>query len=234
MDQSSLRTPAPTPRTEPMGAGGPDGQRPRSSRTTFFAGIGCVALILGLLLGVGGFFGVRAVTGGDPSETAGTETGGTGESLEAAPVGKEAAVPMGTTFPVVSPDEYIGEVQVAVTEIDWDATTEVAEANTFNDAPGSGEKYMLTTLKAAFHGEGTLSTAFWVSVTYVAEDGTEYGDSYAITPLQSQLPWEVADGTDFSQQIAFLIPQDAPEGGHIVLSPVVAADLEEGTWVTAA
>ena len=92
-------------------------------------------------------------------------------------------MPIGTSFPVVSPDEFTGEVQVAVTEMDWDATAEVAEANEYNDAPGSGEKYMLTTMEAAFHGEGTLSTTFWVSVTYVAEDGAEYGNSYAITPL---------------------------------------------------
>ena len=78
-------------------------------------------------------------------------------------------------------------------------------------------------MEAAFHGEGTLSTTFWVSVTYVAEDGAEYGNSYAITPLASQLPWEVSDGTSFSQQTAFLIPQDAPEGGHIVLTPIPPA-----------
>lgn len=217
-----------------MGVGGPDGQRPRSSRTSFYAGIGCAAVILGLVLGVGGFFGVRAMTGGDPAETATTEPGGTGESLETAPAGKGLAVPLGTSFPLASPDEFTGEVQVAVTEVDWDATSEVAEANEFNDAPGSGEKYMTATMEAAFHGEGTLSTAFWVSVTYVAEDGTEYGDSYAITPLDSQLPWEVADGTSFSQQVAFLIPQDAPEGGHIVLTPTAGVDLATGTWVAAA
>lgn len=230
MDQPSLRT----PRTEPMGADGPDGRRPRSSRTSFYVSIGCVAVILGLVLGVGGFFGVRAVTGGDPTQSATTDPGGTGESLESAPAGKGAAVPLGTSFPVISPDEYVGEVQVAVTEMDWDATAEVAEANEYNDAPGAGEKYMTTTLEATFHGEGTLSTTFWVSVTYVAEDGTEYGDSYAITPLDTQLPWEVADGTSFSQQTAFLIPEDAPEGGHIVLTPTSGADLATGTWVTAA
>lgn len=217
-----------------MGADGPDGRRPRSSRTSFYVSIGCVAVILGLVLGVGGFFGVRAVTGGDPTQSATTDPGGTGESLESAPAGKGAAVPLGTSFPVVSPDEYVGEVQVAVTEMDWDATAEVAEANEYNDAPGAGEKYMTTTLEATFHGEGTLSTTFWVSVTYVAEDGTEYGDSYAITPLDTQLPWEVADGTSFSQQTAFLIPEDAPEGGHIVLTPTSGADLATGTWVTAA
>ena len=233
MDQSSPRTPR-TPRTEPTGIGGSDGQRPRSSRTSFYVGIGCVAVILGLVLGVGGFFGVRAVTGGDPTQTATTDPAGTGESLEVAPEGKEAAVPLGTSFPVVSPDEFTGEVQVAVTEMDWDATAEVAEANEYNDAPGAGEKYMTTTLEATFHGEGTLSTTFWVSVTYVAEDGAEYGNSYAITPLASQLPWEVSDGTSFSQQTAFLIPQDAPEGGHIVLTPTSGVDLATGTWVTAA
>jgi len=217
-----------------MGADGPDGRRPRSSRTSFYVSIGCVAVILGLVLGVGGFFGVRAVTGGDPTQSATSDPGGTGESLESAPAGKGAAVPLGTSFPVVSPDEYVGEVQVAVTEMDWDATAEVAEANEYNDAPGAGEKYMTTTLEATFHGEGTLSTTFWVSVTYVAEDGTEYGDSYAITPLDTQLPWEVADGTSFSQQTAFLIPEDAPEGGHIVLTPTSGADLATGTWVTAA
>lgn len=217
-----------------MGADGPDGRRPRSSRTSFYVSIGCVAVILGLVLGVGGFFGVRAVTGGDPTQSATSDPGGTGESLESAPAGKGAAVPLGTSFPVVSPDEYVGEVQVAVTEMDWDATAEVAEANEYNDAPGAGEKYMTTTLEATFHGEGTLSTTFWVSVTYVAEDGTEYGDSYAVTPLDTQLPWEVADGTSFSQQTAFLIPEDAPEGGHIVLTPTSGADLATGTWVTAA
>lgn len=191
-------------------------------------------MILGLVLGVGGFFGVRAVTGGNPAETTSTGPSGTGESLETAPVGKGAAVPLGTSFPVIAPDQFTGEAQTVVTEVDWDATSEVAEANVYNDAPGSGEKYMLATVEATFSGEGTLSTSFWVHATYVAEDGTEYEESYAVAPLDSQLASEVADGTSFTQQFSFLIPQDAPESGYFVLAPVTAGDLAKGTWVAAA
>ena len=38
--------------------------RPRRPRTAFYVTVGCLSVIAGLVLGVGGFVGVRALQGG--------------------------------------------------------------------------------------------------------------------------------------------------------------------------
>ncbi|QNN82397.1 hypothetical protein H3H54_15540 [Brachybacterium sp. Z12] len=78
----------------------------RSPRTSFYMTVGCLSVIVGLLLGVGGFFGVRALQD-DGEATPGQEQGGGGgaveepepQVLDETPVGPDAAVPSGSTFP---------------------------------------------------------------------------------------------------------------------------------------
>lgn len=219
------------PPTEPLGAGAPPRtQAQRTSRSPFYLTVGCASVVLGLVLGIGGFFGVRAVTDGEATEP--TATSPTqGETFKTAPVGRDAAIALGTTFPHASPDKFPGDAEIALTETDWDATEEIAAANEFNPAPPSGAKYIRVTAEATYHGEGALSPLDWIGVQYVDPDGGEHFRTYVVTETDADLPAEVADGEGFQDSFVFQIPEDTPAGGHIVVLPDLMHGLDEGTWV---
>src|SRR5699024_2276027 len=86
-----------TPPTVPLS----DRSAQRPPRTSFYVAVGCLSVIAGLVLGVVGFFGVRAVQGGDgppPTDEVTTEP----TVLEEAPVGPDSAIPFGSTYPMES------------------------------------------------------------------------------------------------------------------------------------
>lgn len=221
-----------TPRTDPLRGGAPSrAGAERASRSPFYLTVGCASVILGLVLGIGGFFGVRAVTG-EPSEppTTGPSSPAT-TSLEAAPVGRDAVIPLGTTFPHTAPDKFPGEAEMALIEVDWDATEEIAAANELNDPPASGAKYISVTTEVTYHGEGELATLDWIGAQYVDPDGGEHFRTYVVSELDADLPTEVADGKSFREAFVFEVPQDAPEGGHVVVLPDLMHGVDEGAWV---
>lgn len=213
--------------------------RERRTRTSFYATVGCVSVIVGLLLGVGGFFGVRALQGdggitiGEGEETTAPEE--EPQVLDEAPVGPDAAVPFGSTFPTVS-GQFEGEAEVTFAALDWDATDEIHEANSYNEDPGEGQKYILLAVDGVYRGEGTLSPlgGGWISVTYVAEDGAEHPRVWVVTPRYSEEAQqaEISDGDSFFVEFPMVVPETIEGGGHIVLTQSGQA-LDEGIWVHA-
>lgn len=223
-----------TPHTEPFTAGGStDHQFRASARRPFYLSVGCASVILGLILGVGGFYGVRTLTAGEPPGTATTEPGESPSTVEFIPVGEGAPVPLGTTFPFASPAEFPGEAEVTLTEVDWDASAVIAETNAYNEPPPEGEKYVMATVDVTYRGDGTLPTLFWASMVYVDEDGTQYSQDHSVTPLQGEVPVDVATGESFTDEFTVLLPTDAPEGGYFVLIPDFGVDVDKGAWVAA-
>ncbi|WP_193103696.1 hypothetical protein [Brachybacterium sp. FME24] len=213
-----------TPRTEPPTAGGStQAQATRPSRKPFYLSVGCASVILGLILGIGGFFGVRTITAPRESPSA----------VASIPVGEGAPVPLGTTFPFTSPEQFPGEAEVTVTEIDWDASTAVTEASDINEPPPEGEKYVLATADVTYRGDGTLRTLLWANMVYVAADGTEYPQDHVTAPSQGEVPAEVSEGNGFSDEFTFLVPTDVPQDGHFVLIPDFGLDVDKGAWVAA-
>src|SRR5690625_3364493 len=106
-----------TPPTVPL----PDRSAQRRPRTSFYVTVGCLSVIAGLLLGVGGFVGVRALQGGGAPLGGGESAGAAPEPamLEEAPVGPDSAVPLGSTFPIES-TLLEGEVGVTPAAVDWE------------------------------------------------------------------------------------------------------------------
>lgn len=210
----------------------------RPPRTRFYATVGCLSVITGLLLGVGGFFGVRALQDveGPIAQGEGTTTPGEPpQSFDEVPVGPDQAVPFGGAFPVRS-TLFDGEAEVTSLVVDWDATAEIHEANSFNEVPAEGSKYILLTTEAVYHGADTFPAAgaSWTSATYVEEDGTEHPRVWLVTPGYEEVnqQGEITEGGIFLSEFAMEVPVGVEGGGHFVLVGS-GQDIEEGVWVQA-
>lgn len=212
---------------------------PHRPRTSFYLTVGCLSVIAGLVLGVGGFFGVRAIQGDGGGSTAGEERtdGSEGEPtvLDETPAGPDAAVPFGSTFPMHS-QTLEGDVDVTFVEMNWDATEEIAAANSLNDPPGEGNRYLMLTVEGVYHGSGTPDPVLgsWMGATYVTEDGTEYSRVHLVTPNYDDLVERqgAGDGDTFRAEMPFEVPAEIEGGGHLVLHQGTQA-VDEGVWVEA-
>lgn len=214
----------------------------RSPRTSFYMTVGCLSVIVGLLLGVGGFFGVRALQD-DGEATPGQEQGGGGgaveepepQVLDETPVGPDAAVPSGSTFPLRS-DALEGAVEVVSTAVDWDATSEILETNSFTKEPQQGSRYVLLSMEGIYQGDARreASGRAWIEASYVTEDGTRYSRTFLVTPNHSDLVEHEgvdAGGTLLSEH-AFELPEEIEGGGRFVLHES-GQELDEGVWIIA-
>jgi len=254
MPHQHFQQPTPTTRRLPE----------RRSRTPFYTVVACSSLVLGLMLGIGGFFGVRAIQGdparptdgttadgtstnggsssdgessegGDSGEPTATEIATASETLTEAPTGKGEAVGIGTAVRMEQPLQGI-PVDMRISGVDWDATDELHDANTFNEAPKAGEKYVLVTLDGVNRGSRTLdaSSAYWLSVSYVAPDGTEYRSASLVTPRYSESSQQksIDAGDTFFGEYTIPVPEDVDPAGHFVLLSSINA-VEDGVWIRA-
>lgn len=221
-----------TPPTVPL----PDRSAQRPSRAPFYVTVGCLSVIVGLVLGVGGFFGVRSLQGGGDGPPPTDEVTTEPTVLETVPVGPDSAIPLGSTFPIES-DVLEGAVDVTPATVDWDASAAIHETNSYNEQPEAGSKYILLTVEGVYHGDGfdEWSAGAWLDVVYVAEDGTQYERVYVVTPRYDEgiVDAGVAEDGSFLTEYAFEVPQDLPPGGHFVLDQYVM-DVNSGSWVEAA
>jgi hypothetical protein len=216
----------------------------RRSRTSFYLAVACLSAIAGLVLGVGGFFGVRALQGSEPAAGGATADGGSPpggdyggdpEVLAEAPVGPDEAVAHDVVFPY-EPTSSSGRVDVWFRAVDWEATAAVLQANTVNPEPAEGSKYVIVTLEGIHRGEASFRTfaGRWITVTYVDADGTEYRHGSQVPPLFADLvEQEVAAPSDeVLAQAVFEVPEVIDGEGFFVFTPR-AAPLREGVWVRA-
>lgn len=235
------RPPQRTAPTEPLPA--------RASRTSFYLTVGCLSVIAGLVLGVGGFFGVRALQDDAGASIAEGDSDGGGEDgaggddgveatppvFEEIPAGPADAVPFGSTFPVHS-TTLGAEVEVSATAMDWDATPEILEANSLNLEPEEGSKYVMLTIEGVYRGERdhAADSQMWIRAIYVAEDGTEHRRSFVVTPYFDEVVEQagVAAGGTFLSVLDFQVPEEIESGGHVVLLDDLQGP-EEGVWMEA-
>jgi hypothetical protein len=125
--------------------------------------------------------------------------------------------PIGTTITGREWDVTVNSVTLA-------ATDQVMAANQFNDPPPEGQQYALVNITATYHGED--SSYAWVSVKYVAIDGTtsDSGDSFAVAPDDFDSLQEVYTGASITGNIDLLVPVEAPEQGVLSVTPDVLGD----------
>lgn len=219
MTFSTPPTTAPTQPTGPSSGG-------RAGR---LAALGCLMLVIILVVGVGGYFGIGAVMSrgdqGDGEETSATPAG----PVEA--FGQDEAQPFGTPL-LFTPRDASGEVVVTLDAVDWDAGDEIAAANMYNDPAPAGSRYIMVTATLENHAEEDFSIAGGIAVHYVEEDGTAHDYEAVVVPIYEDSA-EVPAGGSLQWQWAYLVPEDAAEGGYFVFSNFTP-ELEDGQWVEAA
>ncbi|MEE1650531.1 hypothetical protein V1260_06970 [Brachybacterium sp. J144] len=216
----------PVPSTAPAAPGGSPSPGGSAGR---LAALGCLMLAIILVVGLGGYFGIGALMSrGDPRD---------GEETSEAPTspvqtfGKDEAQPFGTPL-LFTPRDFTGEVVVTLDAMDWQAGGEIAEANTYNDPAPAGSRYIMVTATLENHADVDFGIAGGISVQYVEEDGTVHDYEAVVVPVYEDTD-DVPAGGSLQWQWAYLVPEDAAEGGHFVLSNF-APELEDGQWVEAA
>lgn len=227
----------PAPQQPEAGSKGPVIRRP------LIVAAGCGALILLLLLSVGGVFAVRAVLGSDDQETAQTQEESDGEGEKTAETGGEGAEDPSGENPEVPADaepqgttiEHTGEavdgtVDVSIGEVDWDATERVQEQDQLVEQPPAGQKYIMVEAELTYHGSEEFTPLAWASINFVGSDGTVYPDAGMATPSDTEQETS-SDGQSQTQQWVFLVPEELPESGHFVIGDF--GPVEEGQWVEA-
>lgn len=216
----------PVPSTAPAAPGGSPSPGGNAGRLAAF---GCLMLMIILVVGVGGYFGIGAVMSrgdqGDGEETSATPAG----PVEA--FGQDEAQPFGTPL-LFTPRDVSGEVVVTLDAVDWDAGDEIAAANMYNEPAPAGSRYIMVTATLENHAEEDLGIAGGIAVHYVEEDGTVHEAEPVVVPIYEDSD-EVPAGGSLQWQWAYLVPEDAAEGGYFVLSNF-APELEDGQWVEAA
>ena len=148
-------------------------------------------------------------------------------------MGREQAVPFGTPFPL-HPAKVEDEVEVAVTAVDWDATQEILDANSFTEEPGEGRRYVMFTIEGVHRGETPFDGGYaaWIQCAYAGPEDTLHRQVYVVTPRHDEDIEQVgADpGEEFVSELVIELSDDVPRGGHLVLFDA-GQELEEGAWV---
>lgn len=269
----------PPPGSPAQDAGGyPAPSQPKKSgmgKGPILAIAGCVALFLVLLLALGAFFGIRALTGDDEAAPAEETSAPQEEPTEEEPVedetseeatddeatepeateeqstepeateeatteeeaagGEANAVPKGTAVTIGNQgSDASGTVDFVVGDVNWDATSWVAEQNKFNEVPPEGQKYIMVQAEITYHGSAEYSAAFHSPADYVDADGNPIEAASVVTPDTSSSEI-LEDGGTLTVHWVYMVPADLPEGGYFVIADALPVDeaLEEGQWVAA-
>lgn len=78
-----------------------------------------------------------------------------------------------------------GQYLITVTGVNADATDYLMEADSFNEPPAEGNRFVLVSVSLTFLGDGIADSAVELSYDGIGESGTEYGtsaDSCGIVP----------------------------------------------------
>ncbi|GAA1730837.1 hypothetical protein [Brachybacterium phenoliresistens] len=205
----------------------PTGAAP--NRTWIWIVSGCCVLLLiaALVLGIGGILLYRASQsgGGEPTMTTGTggseprspEESPAEESSAADPSAEEtsAAPPVGGA--VELPTEQ-GTLTMTFGAVDWDATSEVAEANSHNEPAAEGHVFITVPVTVSYAGSGAVDPFFAASIVFVGADGLEYALADPVVEKDFVLLGEVPDGGTAEGTLVFEVPTAATGAGEIQVS----------------
>ncbi|MFP3907849.1 MAG: hypothetical protein ACLFWR_12510 [Acidimicrobiales bacterium] len=151
---------------------------------------------------------------------------GSGEATEPAVDGsRDAPLPLGQPSPVG--DDY----EVAVVGFVPDATSEVMDANQFNEAPAEGEVYSLVRVRATFTGDGDGMPAMDLSVGYVGDDGRVYvdHDCGAVRPDSMVDQPNLVAGGSAEGNFCLRMPVSVIGTGAIFVEPLFSLS-DDKTW----
>jgi hypothetical protein len=149
---------------------------------------------------------------------------GTGEGIvwfslgNAAPTFAAPAIPEGVVSANSEDDAaavgvtgQTGEFLITVTGVQTDATETLVNADSFNEPPEEGNRYVLVTLSVTYLGEDVGETGVDLSYSGIGQSGTEYsinGDSCGIVPDSEFSTGDLFAGAVVSYNVCWQVAAD--------------------------
>ncbi|WP_457002555.1 hypothetical protein [Geodermatophilus sp. SYSU D00814] len=118
----------------------------------------------------------------------------------------------------------VGDYQVTVTGVDFDADAVVAGANQFNDPPTG--RYIIVEVTAQYVGTEEGQPGWDLSYVYNGTDARQYSDSEcgAVVPNGGLDAPTLNPGGSASFQMCMDVPPAAIDGGQLFIEPLLTFD----------
>jgi hypothetical protein len=161
---------------------------------------------------------------------AGAPSGNTGTRTEGSPVTTlppaEGAEPEPTPSPTLANGQgaslddpipvgsaaHVGEWKVQVVGYSPNATEAVHRENQFNEKPGTGEQYVLVTLRTTYEGQGSSNLGADQTWSVVSTDGTLYEEAGQVWPDDLSNANKVPSGASAVGNVGFLVKSSDVRG----------------------
>ncbi|TGD30811.1 hypothetical protein EB835_11400 [Brevibacterium sp. S22] len=122
----------------------------------------------------------------------------------------------------ISTDDW----DMTITDVTLDATDEVLAENEFNEAPDSGNQYMLIDVELTYKGDEPGGEMPMSTVEYVTSGGNTFDglDDMVVAPNALDEMENLYNGASASGSVAIQIPTEDAESGVLAVSPDMFAD----------
>ncbi|WP_026932355.1 hypothetical protein [Glycomyces tenuis] len=120
----------------------------------------------------------------------------------------------------------VGAWDVAVTEVELDATDTILEANAFNEEPADGSQYLMFTLTGTNNGDAAADPFMdlWMAVDF---NDFRYEDTCGVLPNDLVDVGEVAPGESFTANGCVFVDSAGVEEAVLALSSLSSAESTE-------
>jgi hypothetical protein len=153
------------------------------------------------------------------SSAAPTTTGqvSTSTTSDTAPPGAALQAQGETTS--VGQEAQVGDWDVEVVSVTWNADSVVANHSEFNDPPGDGYQYLLVKIRAVRTGLGTGSFSGDVDCTFLGSDGSLFETAPQDIPEAMGDADPCDEGSAVTGNVVFQVSSDLVSGGRLVMEP---------------
>lgn len=211
----------------------------KKSRWWLWTLIGCGAIILLIVLLIGGCTVLVATSGGSGSSGSVSSTGASDGGSDSTPDSAQPAGDQGTRsnpLPLTTGVATLrtsdgGTMDITLGEVNWDAGQVIAEANQFNDQAPEGQVYILVPVTMTYHGPEHVTPWIAAQFAYIADTGNGYDPATVVTPNEEMDIGDLYDGGTATFDQAFLIPVDVVQKGKFSVSATFSLDDE--VWFAA-
>ncbi|WP_380169624.1 hypothetical protein [Jannaschia sp. R86511] len=162
-------------------------------------------------------------------------------SEEAAAEPSESAVGTRETPLSVGTRITMGDYEVAITEVNKDATQQNLDDNEFNEAPPEGTQYVLVSMEGTYVGSDSGDPGFDLSWKILGSDNNTFDSSWTPDDAPSDFfpsctldtmfdIGETFPDGNWTGNFCILMPSTQVEGGAIILENFLSMESERAFW----
>lgn len=109
----------------------------------------------------------------------------------------------------------VGDEKITVTlgAANWDATSVVLGENEYQDPPADGSVFVIVPVTVGYSGPDSVLPWIDLDVTFLADNGRSYEDTFAIIPDDLMDVADIYDGGTATGNVLFELPADQVPGG---------------------